>query len=169
MAVNCSVKLAATEGAAGVMAIDTSGLVTFMMAVPEMLPWVAMIVTVAFGVTAVARPAAVMVAPVEALHVTALVMFWVLPSVNVPVAVYCCVLLGAMGLTEAGLGVTAIDTSGLVTVNVVVPVTDPEEAEIVVVPIVSAVARPEVVMDATEVLDDSQFAEAVRSLELPSL
>ena len=158
-----------TEGAGGVMAIDTSRSVTFMMAVPEMLPWVAMIVTVAFGVTAVARPAAVMVAPVEALHVTALVMFWVLPSANVPVAVYCCVLLGAMGLTEAGLGVTAIDTSGLVTVNVVVPVTDPEEAEIVVVPIVSAVARPEVVMDATEVLDDSQFAEAVRSLELPSL
>ena len=148
------------------MAIDTSGLVTFMMAVPEMLPWVAMIVTVAFGVTAVARPAAVMVAPVEALHVTALVMFWVLPSVNVPVAVYCWV---ACGANDTVPGVTAIDTSGLVTVNVVVPVTDPEEAEIVVVPIVSAVARPEVVMDATEVLDDSQFAEAVRSLELPSL
>src|SRR3974390_2524263 len=128
-----------------------------------------MMVTLAFAVPAVAKPPAVMVAPVEALQVTALVMVWVLPSVNVPVAVYCCVLLGAMGLTEAVAGVTAIDTRGLTTVNVVVPATDPEVADIVVVPTASAVAKPEVVIDATEVLDESQFAVVVRSLVLPSL
>ncbi len=50
------------------------------MAVPEMLPWAAMIVEVVLGVTPVASPPAVMVAPTDALQVTLDVMFWVLWS-----------------------------------------------------------------------------------------
>ena len=48
-------------------------------AVPEMFPWAAMMVEVVFGVTPVASPPEVMVAPTEALHVTLDVMFCVLP------------------------------------------------------------------------------------------
>jgi hypothetical protein len=74
------VKPAATDGAAGVTAIDTSGLVMVRVAVPEMLPRVAMMVEVVLGVTPVANPPAVIVAPTEALHVTLDVMFCVLWS-----------------------------------------------------------------------------------------
>ena len=83
-----------------------------------------------------------------------------------PVAVYCRVALGA---SEAFVGVTAIDTSGLVTVSDVVPVAVPDVAEIVVVPGATPVASPEVLMVATEVLDDSQLAVEVRFLVVPSL
>ena len=68
-------KPAAIDAVAGVTAIDTSGLVTVSVAVPDMLPWAAMMVEVAFGVTPVARPPAVMVAPTDALQVTLEVMF----------------------------------------------------------------------------------------------
>lgn len=57
----------------------TIGLVTVRTAVPEMLPDVAMIVEIP-GVTPAANPPEVMVAPKEALQVTLLVMFCVLPS-----------------------------------------------------------------------------------------
>ncbi len=63
------------EAVGGVTAIETNGLVMVMVAVPEMLPSVAMMVTVELGVTAVASPPAVMVAPTEALQVTVDVMF----------------------------------------------------------------------------------------------
>lgn len=83
-----------------------------------------------------------------------------------PAAVNCCVALGA---TDAVDGVTAMDFSGLVTVSVVVPVTPPELAVIVLVPPPTPVARPEMLMVATDELDDSQLAVEVRFLVLPSL
>jgi len=64
---------AAMNGVCGDTAIVTSGFVMVRVAVPEMLTSVAMIVAVP-GVTPVANPPAVMVAPTEALHVTLDVM-----------------------------------------------------------------------------------------------
>ncbi len=78
--------------------------------------------------TAVASPAVLIVATVvvNELQVTESVRFCVLVSLNVPVAVNCCVVpLGIEGL----VGVTAIDTSvAAVTVSVVEPVTLPDVA-----------------------------------------
>ena len=75
--------------------------------------------------TGVARPAAVMVEIFvsEEDQVTELLTFWVLPSVNVPVAVNCCVTPRAM---VGFAGVTAIElNAALLTSSVVVPVIDP--------------------------------------------
>lgn len=125
-----------------------------------------MMVAVLPAVTPVASPLCVTVAPVEALQVTLEVMFCVLPSAYVPVAVNCCVPLGA---TAAVAGVTAMDFSGLVTVRTVELIIDPEFNEMVVVPPDIAVARPEVFMVATEVFEDCQFPEPERVLVVPSL
>ena len=66
--------------------------------------------------------------------------FCVVASLNVPVAVNCCVRPAA---TDGFVGVTCIDTSvAAVTVSVVEPVTPASVALIVVVPTFSAVARP---------------------------
>jgi len=70
---------------------------------------------------------------------------------------------------EAAGGVTAMETSGLMTVRVVVPVTPPDDAVIVVVPGATAVARPETLMVATTPLDESQLAVEVKFLVVPSL
>ena len=125
-----------------------------------------MMVDVVPGVTPVANPPAVTVAPVEALQVTLEVMSRVLPSAYVPVAVNCCVPLGA---TVAAAGVTAMDFSGLATVRTVEPLIVPEFTEMVVIPPDTAVARPEVFMVATEVFEDCQFPEPERVLVVPSL
>ena len=78
--------------------------------------------------TEVARPVVLIVATpaAEELQVAVLLRFWVVPSVNVPVAVNCWVLpLAIDGFT----GVTAIDASvAAVTVSVVLPETAPEVA-----------------------------------------
>ena len=75
VAVNDCVKGTAMDAVGGVTAIEISGLVMVSTAVPEMLPWVAMMVEVVLGVTPVANPPVVMVAPSEALQVTLDVMF----------------------------------------------------------------------------------------------
>lgn len=155
------------EAVSGVTAIETSGFVMVRVAVPEMLPWAAMMVEVVFGVTPVARPPAVMVAPTEALQLTLEVMFCVLPSAYFPVAVNCCVPLGA---TVIVAGVTVIDTSGAgFTVNTVLPVMVPEVEVMVVVPAVTPVASPVVLTVATAGLLETQLAVDVRTLVLPSL
>jgi hypothetical protein len=125
-----------------------------------------MMVADALGATPVATPAAVMVAPVDALQVTVDVIFCMVPSANVPVAVNCCVPLGA---TLAEPGVTAIDTNALATVRVVVPLTAPEVAVMVVDPGATAVTIPDTLMVATAVLDDNQLAVVVRFFDVPSL
>ena len=92
--------------------------------------------------TAVIRPVASMVATVvlELVQLAFAVRFWVLPSVNVPVAVNCCVGRRAM---EAKSGVTEMDTSsGGITLSTVEPVTPPTVALMVVVPAARAVASP---------------------------
>jgi hypothetical protein len=142
VAVNCCVFPAATEGFAGVTAIDTRvAFVTVSVVEPTTLPLVALIVDVP-AFTAVARPAALIVATVVVpdAHVTLPVRFCVELSLNVPVAVNCCVFPAA---TDGFAGVTAIDDSvAAVTVNVVEPTTAPLVALIVEVPTFTAVAKP---------------------------
>jgi hypothetical protein len=115
--------------------------------------------------TPVATPAELMVATegVDDRHVAVDVRFCVLPSLYVPVAVKPCVFpIATVGLA----GVTAIDTRVGVTLRVVVPVTVPAEvvtaAEMVVLPAPTAVAKPAVLMVATAMFEESQFAEEVR-------
>jgi len=74
-----------------------------------------------------------------------------------------------LGSTVAGFGVTAIDTSGLATVSVVLPEIPPDDAEMVVDPAATPVASPEALMVATDVLEEAQFADEVRFFVLPSL
>jgi hypothetical protein len=66
-------------------------------------------------------------------------------------------------------GITAIETSAFATVSVVEPITPLKDAVIVDIPPVTAVARPPVVIVATEVLEESQLAVEVRFLVVPSL
>src|SRR5205085_10590043 len=78
--------------------------------------------------TLLANPAVVMVATagVAELHCTLAVMSWVVPLLNVPVALNCSVMPTAI---EGTAGVIAIDTSAAgVTSRVVEPVTAPELA-----------------------------------------
>src|SRR5208283_3672424 len=112
--------------------------------------------------TPVARPALLMVATegADEVQVADEVRFCLLPSLKVPVAVNCCWFPAAIdGLT----GVTAIDTStGAVTVSPVEPLMEPEVAWMVVLPAATAVARPALLMVATEVTLEVQVADEVR-------
>jgi hypothetical protein len=92
-------------------------------------------------------------------QVTRLVMFRVLPSLNVPVATNVSLVPGAMlpfaGVIEMEFRFAAF------TVKEVLPVTPPKIAEIVALPTFLAVARPLVVMEATEPADDLQVETPV--------
>jgi hypothetical protein len=106
----------------------------------------------------------------ELLQLAVLVKSAVLPSLNVPAALSCMLLLMAtLGFT----GVTAIDTSdrAAVTVNVVELVTPPFVALMVVDPAFSAVARPAelpvVLIVATVLSDDAHVEVPVPSNGVP--
>src|SRR6202040_2777312 len=148
VAVNCCVAPLVIEGFAGVTAIDTSVAgVTVSSVEPLMLPTVAEIVEVP-APTPVAKPVAFIVAtPGVAEAHTALLSTCVVLSLNVPVAVNCCV---APLVIEGFPGVTAIDTSVAgVTVSSVEPVMLTTVAEIVEVPAPTAVAKPVALIVAT--------------------
>ena len=111
--------------------------------------------------TPVANPplAIVAAAVLVEVHVTKLVRFWLLPSLKIPIAVNCNV---ALAVIEESTGVTAIDTkTAVVTVRPVVPVIEPEVALIVVLPGATPVAKPPVVIVATDVLVELQITELV--------
>lgn len=80
-----------------------------------------------------------------------------LVSLKVPVAVNCLVVpIAMLGLA----GVTAIDTRvALVTVSEVEPLTDPDAAVMVAVPVPVLVPRPAALMDATLTLEDDQITD----------
>lgn len=170
MAVNCSVVPGAIEGVTGVTAIDTSvAAVTVSVADPLTGPDVAVIVADPCA-TLVASPVVeVMVATVDALelHCTMLEMFCTLPSLNVPVAVNCCVTpSGSVGIA----GVTAIETSvAAVTVTVADPLIEPEAAVTPVLPTATLLAAPALLTVVTLEFALLQVAVAVRSRVLPSL
>lgn len=102
-----------------------------------------------------------------ALQVTPLlVRFWVLPSVNVPVAVNCCTVPSA---TEVLLGVTAIEVNAAaVTVRLSVPVIDPKVAEIVTDPCTTPFAKPMLLTVAVAGLEELQVTKFVRFCVEPS-
>ncbi len=146
VAVNCSGIPAATEGSAGVTAMETSaGAVTVRVVEPETEPEVAEINEVpSLSVEAIPVALMVAVAVVAEAQVTEFVKFCVLPSVYVPMAVNCS---GIPATTEGNPGVTAIEFSvAAVTVRVVEPETEPEVAEISEVPSFSVEAMPVALM-----------------------
>lgn len=106
--------------------------------------------------------------PTEELHVTNVVMFCVVPSESIPVAVNCLV----WPKTMLGLdGVTVIEITALgMTVSVAwLDVTPDRAAVMTVVPCASVAAFPAVpAMVATSVSEDVQAAVAVMSLVAPS-
>ena len=146
VAVNCCVVPSEIDGLAGVTAIETNAAaVTVNVVLPAIEPEVAVILAEPVP-TALANPCelaallTVATVVVSELHCTVFVMFCVLPLVNVPVAVNCCVVpKGMLGIA----GVAAIETKAAdVTFSVVEPVTDPDIAVAVVLPTATLVASP---------------------------
>ena len=169
VAVNCCVPPFAIDGFAGVTAIDCNvAAVTVNTVEPEIDDDVAVIVEVPTPAP-VARPVAVIVAieVVLELHVTVLVRFCVVPSLNVPVAVNCSV---APLVIDGFAGVTAIDCNvAAVTVNTVEPLIVPDVAVIVEVPTPAPVAKPDALIVAVKVVPELQVTLEVRFCVVPSL
>ena len=106
---NCCVSPLATEGAAGVMAIDCNvGAVTVSTSAGLVTPLREAVMFVVPAATAVAKPPEAMVAVpgVPEFHVTEEVISTMLESLYVPLAVNCCVV---PLMIEGAAGVTAID------------------------------------------------------------
>jgi hypothetical protein len=169
VAVNCNVKPLAIDGFTGVTVIDCSvALPTIRTVEPTTDPNVALIVLVPTPMP-VASPPGLIVATesVAEPQVTELVRFCMLPSVYVPVAANCCVKPFAI---DGFVGVTAIDCSvGAVTVNVVLPTTNPSVALIELMPTPAPVASPAAVIVATEVVAEAHVTEPVKFCVLLSL
>jgi methylglyoxal synthase len=169
VAVNCCVAPLAIDGFAGVTAIDCSvAAVTVSKVDPLIEDDVAVIVEVPTPAP-VARPAALIVAVVVVPddQVTVDVRFCVVPSLNVPVAVNCCV---APLAIDGFAGVTAIDCSvAAVTVRTVEPLIPPEVAVIVEFPTPAPVARPAALIVAVVVVPEDQVTLDVRFCVVPSL
>jgi len=134
LAVNCRLVPFSIRGLAGFTVIAVRCAVEIVSPVDPLTEPSAALIVVLPVATLDAKPCALMVAAegVEELQSTLALMSCVLASLNVPVATNACVL-PAFAVTVAG--VTASDTSVPVPiVNVVLPVTPEEEAEIVTVP-----------------------------------
>src|SRR5579862_3854318 len=150
VAVNCWVEPFVIDGFAGVTAIETSVAGVTVRTVVPVLPLSVALMLLVPVATPVASPPLVIVATesVAEAHVTWLVILTALLSLNVPVAVNCWV---APLVIEGLAGVTAIDTSVVgVTVNTVEPVTPFSTALMLLVPVATPVARPLLVIVATE-------------------
>ena len=152
----------AIDGFAGVTAIDCSvAAVTVSKVDPLMDDDVAVIVEVPTPAP-LARPVVLIVAVVVVPEdqVTLDVRFCVEPSLNVPVAVNCCV--APLAIDGFG-GVTAIDCSvAAVTVRVVEPLIAPDVALIVEVPTPAPLASPEALIVAVVVVPDDHVTVLVR-------
>jgi hypothetical protein len=142
---------------------------TVKVAVPLIEPEVAVMVTVpAATPLAIPLPLIVAKAVFDELHVTLLVRFWLLPSLYSPVAANPCVpftaILAVPGDTEMDVSVFVPP----VTVNVPVPVIDPDVAVIVTVPAAIPVATPLLFIVATALFDELQLT-VLNVGELPSV
>src|SRR6202522_2365529 len=169
VAVNCCVAPLAIDGFAGVTAIDCSvAAVTVRVVEPLIAPDVALMVEVPTPAP-LASPESLIVAVVVVPddQVTLNVRFCVEPSLNVPVAVNCCV---APLAIDGFAGVTAIDCSvAAVTVRTVEPFIPPDVALIVEVPTPAPVARPAALMVAVVVVPELHVTVLVRFCVVPSL
>jgi hypothetical protein len=152
----------AIEGFAGVTAIDCNvAAVTVRTVEPLIDEDVAVIVEVPTPAP-LASPEALIVAVVVVPddHVTVDVRFCVEPSLNVPVAVNCCV---APLAIDGFAGVTAIDCNvAAVTVSKVEPLMDDDVAVIVEVPTPAPLARPAALIVAVVVVPELQVTVLVR-------
>lgn len=157
---------------AGVTAMDTRlAFVTVRVAGGLVIdPTVAVIWAVP-GATVVASPCGgtlLMVATLvgEDVQVAVVVRLPVVPSAYVPVAVNCCLNPAAI---DTVAGVTAMETSGFVTVNTAAgDAIVPTLAVIFAVPAATPDARPVVLMVAMVPSDDCHVAVALRSFVVPS-
>ena len=172
VAVNCCRVPRGMEGLAGDTTIESKlALVTVRVALEAMLPELAVMIEVP-GVNPFASPATPLTsilatAGFDELQLTVDVMFCVLPSVNVPVAVNWVVVDAAMETLE---GETAMDTrAGAVTVREVLPLTPEDAAVIMVDPMAALVAKPLLDIVAALEFEELQLAVFVRSWLLPSV
>ena len=126
-------------------------------------PFVAAVMMLCPGSTAVASPAALIVATVvvSEVQVAVAVITWVLSSLRVAVAVNCWVVPSAMA---GALGVTAmLSMVAALTVRLALAVCPSKLAVISEFPGASAVASPPVLMVATVVVAEVQVVELVTS------
>ena len=170
VAVNCCGTPAGTLADGGLIAIETNCAAVTVSGVepvidpPVVDPEVALMLA-APTVTLTASPLFTVAADgLSDNHVAEAVKSCVLPSVKVPVAVNCWVVPSAI---ESACGVTAIDTSAaVVTVTTVVPLTVPDVALMLVVPVAAAVAKPCVfgalLIEATDGLSELHCTVEVR-------
>jgi hypothetical protein len=173
VAVNVCIVPSATEGIGGVTAIDISAAgLTVRVVDPVTDPLVAetFAVPVSMLVATPCVPAALLIvatAGVSELHTTVPVMFCVLPSVNVPVAVNGSVVpSGTVGIA----GVNAIETKTAgVTVSVVDPMITPDVAVTVVLPTATVPTTPCAFTVAIALLAVPQVTVLLRFKVLPSL
>lgn len=154
------------------IAIDTSAAgfttsVAVALTVPELMQ-----IVVVPALNVLANPAVPVVLLIVAtlatleLHCPLCVRSCVLPSVYVPVAVNCCIV--PRGIVAVG-GVSAIDTSvAAVTVSIVVPLTAPEVAVMLAVPIPTLSASPLLLIVAVDSVSDDHVAVLVKFCVLPS-
>jgi hypothetical protein len=146
VAVSWIVAPTATDGFAGVMAIETSVALVTVSVVEAVFPWKLAVISVVPAATPVASPCVpaeleiVAVAPTLEVQDATVVMSWVEPSLNKHVATNCSVVPFAIcGLV--GVSVIVLHVA-FVTVSCVLPVEVPNAAVMVVVPVLLVVARP---------------------------
>jgi len=173
VAANCRFVPSEIDGVAGATAIDTSVAgVTVKVVDPLTDPDVAIMLVVpvpTLVATTCVPPTLLTVATdsLSTLHCAVCVMSWVVPSVNVPVAVNCRFVPSGV---EASAGVTATETgiAGL-TVSVFEPIIDPEVAVTLVFPTATLVAKPWLFTVATPLLPEVHATESLKSSVLPSV
>jgi len=175
VALNACVVPSGIVAVGGVMAIDTStAAVTVNCAFPLIAPETAVMLAVPTP-TLVASPCVgpvllmVPAAGVSEDQVTVPVRFCVLPSVNVPIAVYCWLVPNAI---DPSAGVTPNDTSAAaLTVSWVVPLIAPDVAVMLAVPVPSLLTNPGVVLliAPTVVVSELHCTVAVMSWVLLSV
>lgn len=151
----------------GVIPIETSAAaLTVSDAFAEIVPEVAVIVAFPIPIVLVSPPTTVAMLMLEELHVTVELVFCVVPSVYVPVAVNCsCSPFASVTLT----GVMPSETSAAgFTVRLAVPVKFWLAALMLALPVARAEASPLDVMLAIAVFPEVQATREVRSSVLPS-
>lgn len=175
VAVNCCNVPSGIDGVAGATAMEvTLAPVTMRLAVEKTLPELAMIVALpaAIPTASPGAPFTLMLATAgfPEVHCTEPLMFCVLPSVNVPAAVNCALVLWAIEIVK---GVIAIDTTAaLVAVRLALEEMLPEAAVIVDNPRPTASASPNVelaLIATADGLPDVHCTDAVISLRPPSV
>jgi hypothetical protein len=175
IAVNCCKVPREIERFAGVTAIEvTVAPVTVSVALEEMPTDVAVMAELPAAI-AMARPGtplALMLAAAEFpdVHCAELVMFCVLPSENVPVAMNCVVVPGAIDAVNGEIEIAR--NAALVTVTVALEEMPPEVAVTVAEPTPVAIASPKVpfaLIATSDELPDVHCTDAVRFCVLPSV